>query len=163
MAVTALDGQKGATTLGHYIEKILKWQHFGGRSVILHSSKQKLNHILLQCNWWLNSQSFAVWLFVAAACSFSVKHSCLTGFISNIVKMPLTQCHFSHWHTESALFLSHSPHYSCSFCHVTISKKQNFSSAELLTQCYIRVLKFLKCENEVNVAQKTWDPSFSQT
>lgn len=110
-------------TLGHYKEK--RSEHYNdirwlsSFSILL----QKLNHILLlQCN---EKTELFVLSCVVTICSRG--HSCLSGFISNIVKMPLTQCHISHWYTVLALFFTRSPHYSCSFCHVTISKKKNFS------------------------------------
>lgn len=110
-------------TLGHYKEK--RSEHYNdirwlsSFSILL----QKLNHILLlQCN---EKTELFVLSCVVTICSRG--HSCPSGFISNIVKMPLTQCHISHWYTVLALFFTRSPHYSCSFCHVTISKKKNFS------------------------------------
>lgn len=114
---------RGSNTLGHYKEK--RSEHYNdirwlsSFSILL----QKLNHILLlQCN---EKTELFVLSCVVTICSRG--HSCLSGFISNIVNMPLTQCHISHWYTVLALFFTRSPHYSCSFCHVTISKKKNFS------------------------------------
>lgn len=60
-----------------------------------------------------NSTCHLKWMSGDTVGDKKMLNSCLAGSISNIVKMPLTQCHLSHRRTDSILFCRPSPHSCC--------------------------------------------------